>query len=289
MDVWGPDRVDDLAGLVAHAMPAEGLTHDELLACCWDDPGVVLGPADGSGAVAATVRAAGEGPPTGFVKLVAVEPVAQGLGLGRRLLAAAHEWFADTHSARDVRVGGSAPFYLWPGVDVRATKALCLFESAGYARVGAEVNMSCPSTFRSPPPDGDSVDRVLGDGPADALRSFVAEQWPWWEAETVRAIEHGAGWGAFAADDGEVAGFACHSVNRAGWLGPMGADPTRRHRGVGRALLGAVCQDLAVAGFADVEIAWVGPIGFYARTAGAAVSRTFVTMRARRGDATTSA
>ncbi len=34
-------------------MPAEALSADELLACCWDDPGVVLGPADGSGAIGA--------------------------------------------------------------------------------------------------------------------------------------------------------------------------------------------------------------------------------------------
>lgn len=43
------------------------------------------------------------------------------------------------------------------------------------------------------------------------------------------------------------------------------------------ALLSALCGDLQVAGHADAEIAWVGPIGFYVRTAGASVSRTFLT------------
>ena len=33
------------------------------------------------------------------------------------------------------------------------------------------------------------------------------------------------------------------------------------------------------AGHPDAEIAWVGPVGFYAKAAGASVSRTFRTLR----------
>jgi predicted N-acetyltransferase YhbS len=54
----------------------------------------------------------------------------------------------------------------------------------------------------------------------------------------------------------------------------MATDPERQRSGVGRALLGAVCASLAAAGHAEADIAWVGPIGFYAK-AGAAVSRVF--------------
>ena len=43
VESWGADRVGDLTELVTAAMPAEALSADELLACCWDDPGVVLG------------------------------------------------------------------------------------------------------------------------------------------------------------------------------------------------------------------------------------------------------
>jgi len=45
MEIWGAGRVGDLTALTTAAMPAEALSADELLACCWDDPGVVLGPA----------------------------------------------------------------------------------------------------------------------------------------------------------------------------------------------------------------------------------------------------
>jgi hypothetical protein len=70
-------------------------------------------------------------------------------------------------------------------------------------------------------------------------------------------------------------GFACHSVNRAGWIGPMATDPRWGRGGIGASLLSALCQDLMIAGRRDAEIAWVGPVGFYAKTAGAAVSRVF--------------
>jgi hypothetical protein len=47
---------------------------------------------------------------------------------------------------------------------------------------------------------------------------------------------------------------------------------------VGAALLSAACRDLRAAGHADAEIAWVGPVGFYAKAAGATVSRVFRTL-----------
>jgi hypothetical protein len=103
--------------------------------------------------------------------------------------------------------------------------------------------------------------------------------WPEWWPETERAVEHGCCHGAFADSgpsgaDGEAMGFACHSVSRAGWLGPMGTDPERRTAGIGHALVGQVCRDLMIAEYPSTEICWAGPLRFYAK-AGATVSRTF--------------
>jgi hypothetical protein len=58
----------------------------------------------------------------------------------------------------------------------------------------------------------------------------------------------------------------------------MGTDPVQRHGGVGNALLSAIATDLMAAGLQSVEVAWVGPVGFYANAAGATVSRTFRTL-----------
>ena len=274
--VWGADRADDLTSLLGEAFPDETLSFAEVTACCGDDPGAVLGFDDGEGAVSVVAR--GE---HGFVKALAVSPLARGDRRGRALLEAAEEWLFD-NGCTSVIPGPSAPFYLWPGVDVRWTRALCLFESAGYAPVGANLNMSCPSTFRASAPDGVEVRRVLDVGDVDAALELCAARWPEWVAETRRGVDHGAAFAAVDLASGDVIGFACHSVNRAGWLGPMGTDPVRQRGGVGSALLSAICADVAELDRPDVEIAWVGPVRFYARAAGAGVSRTFRVVIKRR-------
>jgi len=276
VDEWGRERAGDFTALVSAALPDEDLSVDELLACCWDDPGVVFATPDGAGAVSASFQQHGDRG-VGFIKLVAVQPDARRDGIGRALLAAAHEWCFD-QGAQEIRVGSAAPFYLWPGCDVNHLEALCLFESFGYWVVGGDVNMSCPTRFRADPPAGVTIVRALDDDVIDRGLALVRREWPWWEAEMARGVEHGCCHLAIAdadAPDAPALGFACHSVNRAAWIGPMGTDPTRQHGGVGAALLGQLCRDLQAAEFKSAEIAWVGPVSFYAKAAGAKVSRVF--------------
>ena len=273
MNEWPAARADELADLVANALPDEHLSADELLACCWEDPApsVVLATDDGAGAISATAGQHG----VGFVKLVAVHPDARRRGHGRALLDAAHGWLRDGHGCTTVIAGAAAPFYLWPGVDVAHLDALCLFEAAGYHVTGSEVNMTVTTRFRAEAPAGVRIVRALDDDVVDSALALVQREWPWWEAELRRAIEHGCCHVALDESSGAPIGFACHSVNRAGWIGPMGTDPRQQHNGVGAALLGQLCRDLMVADFTAAEVAWVGPVGFYAKTAGASVSRSF--------------
>jgi GNAT superfamily N-acetyltransferase len=267
---WARDRATALTELTASCFPGEDLTEDELVACCWDDAGVVIAVDDGSGVVAAVARGA-----TAYIKLLAVAPHVRRLGHGRALLASAEEWARDAGCA-EVVPGPSAPFYLWPGIDVRWTPALTFFETAGYRAVGAELNLSCSTSHRADPPDGVSVQRVIEDDDAAAAVAFCSRLFPHWVPELERAIEHAA---CLAARDasGDVIGFGCHSVNRAGWVGPMATDPAHQRGGVGTALLSAACRDLRAAGHADAEIAWVSTVAFYAKAAGASVSRVFRT------------
>jgi hypothetical protein len=175
----------------------------------------------------------------------------------------------------------------------------CLAESRGYELTGSDVNMALTTQFRADPPAGVVIRRAVQDADVARVESLVARHWPEWLAETRRAIEHGCCHGAFGdpaaaphgsgdtgdagetEDLGAAIGFACHSVNRAGWLGPMGTDPDRRAAGVGRALLGQVCRDLMIAEMDETEISWVGPVRFYAKQ-GATVSRVFRQYRLRR-------
>ena len=91
IDPWPRDRASDLVALCDAAMPAEGLVADELVACCYDDEGVVLGTRAGDGAVSLCIRRAGDDV-VGFVKLLAVVPAARRQGCGRALLDAGADW-----------------------------------------------------------------------------------------------------------------------------------------------------------------------------------------------------
>jgi GNAT superfamily N-acetyltransferase len=269
---WARDQGGRLAELVTACLPGEDLSEDELVACCWDDPGVVLALDDGQGAIAGVTRGT-----TAFLKLLAVAPHVRRLGHGRALVEAAEAW-ARNAGCTQIIPGPSAPFYLWPGVDVRWTPALTLFEAAGYRPVGAELNMSCSTSHRADPPAGVVVERVIEDGDVAAVVAFCSPAFPHWLQELERGVDHASCLMARDGESGEVLGFCCHSVNRAGWVGPMATDPARQRGGVGSALLSAACRDLRAAGHADAEIAWVGPVGFYAKAAGASVSRVFRTV-----------
>jgi GNAT superfamily N-acetyltransferase len=281
--IWEPAEAGELTGLVDVALPGEGLGADEVVAACFEDPdpSVVLGLPDGKGAVAVVVR--GEpGDRQAHLVLLAVEPAAQGQGRGRRLLAAAEEWAFDGMGADEVVVGGSSPFELWPGVDVRWTRSLCLFEVAGYRSRGTALVWSCPSTHRAMPPAGVEVRRVLDDRDAAAAVDWAGCHLAATAGAVGRGVEQGGCFVAIAGD--AVVGVVCHSVNRAGWIGPIGVAADHRRSGIGRAMLGAACADLRATGLTDAYFSGSGPVRFLVRATGASVSRVFLTMtRPRRG------
>jgi mycothiol synthase len=261
-----------LLALVEAAMPGEGLSEDDLLGVCWDDSplgtSAVLG--DELGAVSVAVR---DG--IGAVQLLAVHPDARREGRGRRLLDEATAWAFD-NGASFLTIGAAPPWYLWPGIDVRWMAGQVLAESAGFRLDGAAMNMSCPTSVRLPAPGDVVLRRVVSDDDARSVVALCERAFqPAWRHEAARGIEHGACHGAFDAATGALLGFAAHSVNRAGWFGPTGVDPERQRRGVGGPLLAACLLDLKVAGFDRCEISWIGPTGFYAKAAGAEISRIF--------------
>lgn len=258
-----------LTALSAAALPGEQLTSSDIETCCFGPDTEVLG--DDRAAAVVPVRRFDD-VVVAWLLLVAVHPDEQRRGRGRELVesAAAH---ARERGALELHLGNCAPRYVWPGVDFRFTAALALFESCGFRPYGAECNMAIPTSFRvdaSGP--GVTIEREEGTGALDLAR----RSYPHWVDETERAAAAG---GCFAARaGGETVGFACHSANRAGWIGPMATDPDCGRRGIGRATLAAVCADLERRGTARADIAWVGPVGFYAKC-GATVSRVFRTAK----------
>ncbi|MEU9885305.1 GNAT family N-acetyltransferase [Sphaerisporangium sp. NPDC051011] len=234
-------------------------------------------------------------PGLGHVDLFAVRPEARGRGLGRALVVAAEGWLRD-HGVREVRLAANPPCYAWPGIDVRYTPAVLLAESMGYERYRVAWNMTVdlagygprdasaepPATgtgYARAPSEEDDLARLAAAGatvraaPAgqrDAVVAFARENWndAWaWEAEHATGCH-------YAVRGGEILGFAAWGA-RPLWFGPMGTAESARGLGVGSVLLRCCLRELAATGQRTAQIGWVGPLAFYARTAGAWVERAF--------------
>lgn len=262
---------DALAALCSAAMPEERLTVDELGYLCFgaNDPG---GPdeifGDARGVAVMQTQRFGEHVAAWLV-LVVVHPDHQSSGLGKELVGAAIAR-AKEIGANDLLLASAIPRYLWPGVDTANTRAGMLLEALGFARDWVGTNMAIDTSFRRPPPPGVAVERETGPGAHEfAMRSF-----PHWVPELDRSVDLGTAFAA-RASDGRTIGFACHSVNRAGWIGPMATDPTLQHGGVGASVLAGLCEDLEHRGFTTGEISWVSNLRFYGKC-GARVSRVFL-------------
>jgi GNAT superfamily N-acetyltransferase len=259
---------DQLARLVEVALPDEGLTAADLETCCYGPDTVILG--DERAAAALSLKRFRD-VSAAWLILIAVDPDWRREGRGRALVETCIE-HARTAGAGDLHLGNAIPRYVWPGVDYRFTAALAMFEAMGFEPYGAECNMTIETSFRADPPAGIVVERETGD----AASALARRCFPHWVDEVERGAAAGTCFAARAGSD--TIGFACHSVNRSGWIGPMATDPDRQRAGVGRALLGALCAALEQGDLVRGEIGWVGPIGFYAK-AGARVSRVFRTAK----------
>ena len=179
-------------------------------------------------------------------------------------------------------VGGSVDRYAWPGLDVRYTPAVCLFQTAGYEMGATATNMTVDLSRDF---DTTEAERRLADDGIEVRRLQPAERgafadWMrrWggsWEREAARAAAYSPPRCHIAVRGDTYLGFACHGANRAGWFGPMGTDESTRGNGIGGVLLARCLADQKAAGFAESQIGWVGPIAFYARTLDAVIGRVF--------------
>jgi GNAT superfamily N-acetyltransferase len=262
---------DALAALCAAAMPEECLTAGELAHLCFGanehgDPDEVLG--DDRGAAVMQLQRFGEHVAAWLV-LVAIHPDHQSRGLGKELVGAVVER-ARAAGAHDLLLASAIPRYVWPGVDTANTRAGMLLETLGFEREWVGINMAIDTAFRREPPPGVVVERETG---VDA-HEFAAAAFSHWVPELDRAVGLGTAFAARDAD-GRTVGFACHSVNRAGWIGPMATDPKLQHGGVGSTVLSALCADLEDRGVTTGEISWVSNLRFYGKC-GARVSRVFL-------------
>jgi mycothiol synthase len=223
----------------------------------------------------------------GGVRLIAVDNAFQRRGIATALLATLEDRMRANQIVR-LRAGGIAPSYFWPGVDMRYTPAFCFFQRHGFTRQGEGINMAVDlagADLITVPEE----QRLAAEGFAfrrldpDDREEFGAWLRTWWGenwyAEGLASYENQPISTFIAIHQGRICAFASYNVAALdGGFGPTGTEPSLQGRGVGRVLLLRCLDDLRKLGFSQAEICWTGPITFYARAAGAVMSRYFMVM-----------
>lgn len=262
----------DMAALCARAVPDPPKV-EELGGALFapEQPADVRG--DPEIGVVATVECDGGA----HLRLIAVEPSARRRGYGRALLESA-EQSALSCGHGSLTVGADPPYFLWPGVPSGSTELLCLLESRHYSRVEANFDMtvaldSIPAEQAGPV--------VATADERDEVDLWMAEHWPNWRLEVLRALEKGNLLleREQSAGRGPISAFCAFEVNRGGKLGPVGVRPDLIGRGRGRGVLVGALHELRRRGRERVDIVWVGPVVPYASVGGAISNVYFVYRR----------
>jgi len=195
-----------------------------------------------------------------YLRLIAVDRTRRGRGIGTALLRD-----ANAHV-----IGAEAGNYFVPGVP----ESLIGFfrdyrETARTYNLAASTSFDAPSNVRLARPD--ETNRVL-----DFIERHFGRIWRFEAARAAGIV--------IAEHDGQLAGFAAYEANNRGLgtFGPTGVASEFRRRGIGRALLLAALAELRALGYANAIIPWTDALEFYARSCGATVAGTFVTLASTR-------
>ncbi len=216
------------------------------------------------------VVAVGENDEGGFIRFLLLDPAHRGQGRGHELLIAAE---SDLGGSSVITVGADAPYFLFPGVPVEETALCCLLERHHYSREETNYNMDIRLS-NLPPTRDRPLAPLLAERPE--LDSWMAEHWPNWRDEVMRAFDQGTL--LLGRDDEDITGFCAFDVNTSGTLGPIASRPDLIGKGVGTPLLVSALHRLRALGHDTIEVLWVGPMVPYARLGGQ-VGRLFFVYR----------
>ena len=229
----------------------------------------------------------------GHVDLIAVDPQERRRGVARALVARIEGALAGL-GAGDIVIAGNAPYYAWPGIDVRYTPAICAAMAFGFEQDQPAWNMTVDlagETAGAAPgatagdearlaEEGITVRRAGAEDVPALVRFTLANFGEGWAGEITHSVGRDqAGCHLAVAKDGAILGFAAYGSSRPTWFGPMGTAPAARGLGIGALLLRRCLADQRAAGHDRVQIGWVGPLPFYANAVGARVERVFLLYR----------
>ncbi|MEV6487582.1 GNAT family N-acetyltransferase [Actinoplanes sp. NPDC051633] len=218
-------------------------------------------------------------PSIGHIDLVAVHSRERRRGVARALMSRIEGALAGL-GAGDVVIAGNAPFYAWPGIDVRYTPAICAAMALGFEEDQPAWNMTARLDQDLAPRKIDGVEvRAATGEDVPALTEFAIRNWgrPW-AREIADSVGRERAGCHLAIRAGELLGFAAYGA-RPNWFGPMGTAPAAQGLGIGSELLRRCLADQKASGLSEVQIGWVGPMPFYSGVVGARVERVFFLYR----------
>ncbi len=290
-DIIEEARIDEMAALVNRVCTLEGgrFTPALLRQRLWDFPHNLpearLGAFDNGRLIG--VMIGGLKDQLGRLRVFGVDAAYRERGIARRMLERVEEILRG-RGATEMAALYSAPGYFMPGLDPRYTEGLCFLQKSGYERCNVVANMivslepgsrfaRAACEVEGSLRDKGIVLRRAEPGDRVTMAEWMRRHFPGgWELEVdlTFSFDPIPLWLAFRED--AVVGFAMYNVELFdGGFGPTGVDASLRGTGVGRALLLRTLADVETHGHEECEIAWVGPVGFYARVVGAQINRTF--------------
>jgi mycothiol synthase len=208
------------------------------------------------------------------LKYLAVPPADRRQGIGEALLDEVVLWAKD-NGYGNLLTGLAAPGYLWPGVEMGLTSMETFLFGRGYRVVMWAVNQVVDLPCDLPT----GLARVARPDELSLVEAFCRQHYPQWEVECRWSFVERPPKCAVWIEAEELLGFACWSVTREGWFGPMATRPDlrggRNGKGIGTGTLAVALAGLAADGWSSAEISWVGPERFYAKVAGARTHRAF--------------
>ena len=220
------------------------------------------------------------------LKLFAVDQEHRRSGIGSMMLKEIEALFRSDGAER-VRILNCSPCYFTPGLDPRYTEAFCFLQSRGYNAERYVHNMEVNLTANEFDTSGEESKlakqgfkiRRLEHADGQTFYEWMLGTWSQnWTTEACNSLKNTPVTTFIAVDaDGNICGFATYDVTLfRGGFGPTGVEESLRGLGIGKVLFLRCLDDMKSRGYPRCEIAWVGPISFYAHTAGARICATFM-------------
>jgi len=278
--------LSQLLPLVQKTAYERQLDSSELQHRVWEDPSIpdelLLGALVDDQLVGYCLACIREG--YGVVSLFGTHPERRRQGIASALFTDLENRLK-SRGVNQILVEGRGPGYFWPGVELTRGPAICFLYKLGFetdrkTRIDMEVdlkqvNLDTRATAARLATEGIVVRRAYGaDIPATAafaLQTFSLG----WQIEVEEARRFSPPPLNIAIYRDQVVGFAAYDVTGYGRFGPTGTRPDMRKRGIGSVLLKRCLQQMYDRGDLTTEIAWAGPVAFYAREVGARISRAY--------------